>query len=137
MYPMNCSASFRNAWRTTARCATSTLSEIRADLQRLKRDSASAGVAQAAPVTGIAGNRKILIDCRRGRGNAFTVAAYFYLHRAPKLTDRDTIILGRVQNTTGDPVFDVTLRQGLASQLAQSPFLSLASEERIQQTLQV
>jgi hypothetical protein len=38
-------------------------------------------------------------------------------------------------NTTGDPVFDGTLRQGLAVQLEQSPFLSLISEERLQQTL--
>ncbi len=40
-------------------------------------------------------------------------------------------------NTTGDPVFDGTLRQGLAIQLAQSPFLSLVSDERIQKTLRL
>ena len=63
--------------------------------------------------------------------------AYFYLHRAPKLTDRDTIILAEFKNKTGDPVFDETLRQGLAVQLEQSPFLSLISEQRIQQTLRL
>ena len=62
-------------------------------------------------------------------------AAYFYLHRAPKLTSTDTIVLAEFTNTTGDPVFDDTMRQGLAVQLQQSPFLSLISEERIRRTL--
>ena len=58
-----------------------------------------------------------------------------YLHRKPKLTDKDTIVLADFTNTTGDPVFDDTLRQGLAVQLEQSPFLSIVPDERIQQTL--
>lgn len=66
---------------------------------------------------------------------ALSVGAYFYLHRPPKLTDKDTIVLADFANSTGDPVFDNTLRQGLAVQLEQSPFLSLISEERIKQTL--
>ena len=53
------------------------------------------------------------------------------------LTDRDTIILADFTNTTGDPVFDGTLRQGLAVQLDQSPFLRLISDERVQQTLRL
>ena len=65
---------------------------------------------------------------------ALSVAGYFYLHRAPKLTDKDTIVLADFTNTTGDPVFDGTLRQGMAVQLEQSPFLSLVSEERIQKS---
>ena len=44
-------------------------------------------------------------------------------------------MLAEFTNTTGDPVFDDTLRQGLAVQLQQSPFLSLISEERIRRTL--
>lgn len=59
----------------------------------------------------------------------------FLLHGTPKLTDKDTIVLAEFINRTGDPVFDGTLRQGLAVELAQSPFLSLISEERIQQML--
>src|SRR5215831_17833039 len=61
--------------------------------------------------------------------------AYFYFHRAPKLTDKDTIVLADFDNKTGDPVFDDTLRQGLAVELQQSPFLSLISDTRIQQAL--
>ena len=68
---------------------------------------------------------------------ALSAGAYFYIDRAPKLTDRDTIILADFKNTTGDPVFDETLRQGLAIQLEQSPYLSLISDERIQQSLRL
>jgi eukaryotic-like serine/threonine-protein kinase len=58
-------------------------------------------------------------------------------HKKPKLTDKDTIVLADFTNTTGDAVFDGTLRQGLTVQLGQSPFLSLLSEERVRQTLQL
>jgi DNA-binding winged helix-turn-helix (wHTH) protein/tetratricopeptide (TPR) repeat protein len=51
------------------------------------------------------------------------------------LTGKDTVVLADFLNSTGDPVFDGTLRQGLAVQLAQSPFLSLVSEERMRQIL--
>jgi DNA-binding winged helix-turn-helix (wHTH) protein/tetratricopeptide (TPR) repeat protein len=55
--------------------------------------------------------------------------------RPAKLTDKDTVVLADFANTTGDPVFDGALRQGLSSQLEQSPFLNLLSDERIAQTL--
>src|SRR5260370_25066133 len=51
------------------------------------------------------------------------------------LTEKDTIVLADFANATGDPVFDGTLRQGLSVQLEQSPFLSIISDEKIQQTL--
>jgi eukaryotic-like serine/threonine-protein kinase len=64
-------------------------------------------------------------------------ATYFYLRpaRAAKLTDQDTVVLSDFTNTTGDSVFDGTLRQGLSSQLEQSPFLNLLSDQKISQTL--
>src|SRR6266568_1974125 len=62
---------------------------------------------------------------------------YWRSHRFPKLTEKDTIVLGDFTNTTGDPVFDGTLREGLSVELEQSPFLSLESEEGIQQTLRM
>jgi eukaryotic-like serine/threonine-protein kinase len=65
----------------------------------------------------------------------FAAAGYFSLHRASKLTAKDTIVLAEFENKTGDSVFDDTLRQGLAVQLEQSPFLTLVSEQRIQQVL--
>src|SRR5579864_1641686 len=51
------------------------------------------------------------------------------------LTDKDTVVLADFTNSTGDPVFDAALRQGLSAQLEQSPFLNLLSDERIAQTL--
>ncbi len=109
-------------------------SEIRADLKRLKRDT-SAGVstrhATARP------KRWKLIVPAAAAVLALLVAGYFYFHRAPKLTDKDTIILADFINKTGDPVFDGTLRQGLAVQLEQSPFLSLVSDEKIQKALRL
>ena len=66
---------------------------------------------------------------------ALFAATYLYLHRAPKLTAKDTVILADFENKTGDPVFDQTLRQGLVVQLEQSPFLRLASEASIKQAL--
>jgi tetratricopeptide (TPR) repeat protein len=65
-----------------------------------------------------------------------TAGAWYFLSSKKKpLTDKDTIVLADFANTTGDPVFDGTLRQGLASQLEQTPFLSLISDSQIAQTL--
>jgi tetratricopeptide (TPR) repeat protein len=66
---------------------------------------------------------------------ALCAAGYLYLHRAPKLTTKDTIVLAEFENKTSDPVFDQTLRQGLAVQLEQSPFLTLVSDQQIRQVL--
>lgn len=55
----------------------------------------------------------------------------------PMLTDKDTVVLADFENTTGDPVFDGTLRQGLAVQLEQSPFLTLVSDVTVRQTLRL
>ena len=65
------------------------------------------------------------------------LAAVFYwrANRATELTEKDTIVIAEFDNKTGDPVFDSTLRQGLSSQLEQSPFLNLLSDRRIAETL--
>ena len=61
----------------------------------------------------------------------------FFSRKAHALTDKDTVVLADFTNTTGDTVFDGTLRQGLSVQLEQSPFLSIISDQQIQQTLQM
>jgi serine/threonine protein kinase len=68
---------------------------------------------------------------------ALIVSGYFYFERPRKLTDKDTIVLADFTNKTDDPVFDDALRQGLAAELEQSPFLSLVPDERIQATLRL
>jgi eukaryotic-like serine/threonine-protein kinase len=62
---------------------------------------------------------------------------FHYSRRPPALTEKDTIVLADFDNKTGDPVFDETLRQGMAVQLEQPPFLSLISDERIRQMLRL
>src|SRR5262249_17370683 len=65
---------------------------------------------------------------------AAVIVGYFY-SRKPPLSERDVIVLSEFVNTTGDPVFDGTLKQALAVQLDQSPFLNVFPEERVNDTL--
>jgi eukaryotic-like serine/threonine-protein kinase len=110
-------------------------SEVRTDLQRLKLDTDSGRETVTADfrANNLAKRRKVILPA--AAAVLAMAAGYFYLHRTPRLTDKDKIILADFTNTTGDPVFDGTLRQGLAIQLEQSPFLSLVSEARIRQML--
>jgi serine/threonine protein kinase/predicted Zn-dependent protease len=113
-------------------------SDIRADLQRLKRDSESGrltSVASAATLH-VGMSRRLAIPV------AFAVVAlgglgYFYFHRAPKLTDKDSIVLTDFNNKTADVVFDDTLKQALVVALEQSPFLNVLSDRKVSETLQM
>jgi len=58
-------------------------------------------------------------------------------HTSAKLTEKDTIVLADFSNTTGDGIFDDTLKQALATQLAQSPFLNILSDQRVNETLRM
>ena len=119
-------------------------SEMRADLQRSKRDSDALRL-QAPPRPASRRN----LETRIFIGAVLltvAIAALLFLHfrshqakltSPAKLTNKDTLVLADFTNTTGDPVFDGTLRQGLSVQLEQSPFLSLVSEQQIQQTLRM
>ena len=62
---------------------------------------------------------------------------YWRSHRAPKLNEQDTLVLADFDNTTGDPVFDDTLKQAISVQLGQSPFLNILSDARIRATLKL
>lgn len=65
-------------------------------------------------------------------------AAGLYLQwKKPRLTEKDTIVLADFANTTGDPVFDDTLKQGLRVQLEQSPFLNILSDQKVNEELQM
>ena len=114
--------------------------DIHADLQRLKRDSdsgqaniatAEAGLKPAPESTRwklIAGAIMLILVLGVGGWLIFS-------RKAHALTDKDTIVISDFTNTTGDTVFDGTLRQGLSVQLEQSPFLSIVSDQQILQTL--
>ena len=62
---------------------------------------------------------------------------YYRSRQAKPLTDRDSIVLADFTNTTGDSVFDDTLKQGLSVQLEQSPFLNLVSDSTVNETLKL
>lgn len=68
---------------------------------------------------------------------AIAGAIYWRSHGVPKLTEQDTLVLADFSNTTGDPVFDDTLKQAIAAQLGQSPFLNILSDARIRATLRL
>ena len=104
------------------------------------------GIVQSADPVAVAINAETSAGSENGKRlriiaaaavGALLVAltAYLSLHGPSKLTDKDTIVLADFANTTGDPIFDLTLRQGMAVQLDQSPFLSLISEARIHRIL--
>jgi tetratricopeptide (TPR) repeat protein/predicted Ser/Thr protein kinase len=145
-------------------------SDLRADLQRVKRDSergrfAAAGVAENAVETRDVPTRKASSATGRfstsPRGVALTpdrsyrrVAVLFAIvivglavsgavywrsrHRpTARLTEKDSIVMAEFANTTGDPVFDETLKQALAVQLEQSPFLNVLSDRKVAQTLRL
>jgi eukaryotic-like serine/threonine-protein kinase len=116
--------------------------EICTDMQRLKRDSDSSRANVVAVEAGVKPARKS-IRWMAATGATILVIGLvvggwlLYSRKARALTAKDTIVLADFTNTTGDPVFDGTLRQGLSVQLEQSPFLSIISDEQIKQTLQM
>jgi len=63
------------------------------------------------------------------------VMFFLYQRRKPALTEKDTLLLADFVNTTGDAVFDGTLKQALAVQLEQSPFLNILSQQSVRETL--
>jgi eukaryotic-like serine/threonine-protein kinase len=148
--------------------------DLRAELQRLKRDTdsnrsavvsedqvlpvsassvpvAASGQAVAAPVTAAAasqsGSAPLPVKAVTSKKKLFFIAAiaivligalvtFFYSRRAVALSEKDFILLTDFVNTTGDPVFDGTLKQALAVQLEQSPFLNVYPQERVKEALQ-
>jgi len=68
---------------------------------------------------------------------AGAVAAAWLLRRPPALTERDSIVVGTIENNTGDPLFDDALVAALKLQLGQSPFLDIVADNRIRETLRL
>lgn len=88
----------------------------------------------------------IATEIRRHKKGAALIAALFivvvavgafvyFSRKTAALTERDTVLLADFVNTTGEPVFDGTLKQALAVQLGQSPFLNIYPDERVNETL--
>jgi len=98
--------------------------------------SASVKVAEV-PVAGRKKLWKILVPAAVVLVAAIVAGVFFLRPRpaAAPLTEKDTVVLADFDNKTGDPVFDDALKQALAVQLGQSPFLNILSERKVEETL--
>ncbi len=112
---------------------------VRTDLQRLKRDSDSARLSPTAEVRNASRLRKSWKTAAAAAiaAGALVAGGYLYFHPKPRLSEEDTLVLADFTNTTGDPVFDDTLKQAISVQLAQSPFLNILSNARTRATLRL
>jgi predicted Zn-dependent protease len=115
--------------------------DLRSDLLNVKRviESGTRAVVSAVPAAArpkrhIAG---WVLALSAALAIVVTVGVFLYSHRATALTEKDTIVLADFDNKTGDPVFDETLKQALAVDLGQSPFLNILSDRRVAATLRM
>jgi eukaryotic-like serine/threonine-protein kinase len=140
-------------------------SEMHADLARLRRDTtsrsvpvaaahdsspapvSSGAVAAATPAQAPSGSTTITLPSWTTSKRTWALIAsamvvalgvFFFTHRsAHALTDKDLILVTDFTNTTGDPVFDGTLKSATAVGLGQSPYLNVVSDQKVQQTLKL
>jgi len=112
--------------------------DIRNALQQLKGGSNSVGLptSEARVRTRIPKRWRIVVPAAIAVV-ALAASTYLYFQRTPKLMKDDILVLADFTNTTGDPVFDDTLKQAISVQLAQSPFLNILSNARTRATLKL
>jgi eukaryotic-like serine/threonine-protein kinase len=121
-------------------------SEMRADLQRLKRASESG----PRPAASLGTTTQLPRIASLRIANLWTVVVpllvvamllaaglYYHLHRSNPLTEKDTIVLADFSNSTGDAVFDDALKTALNISLRQSPFLNVLADSEVAKTLQL
>ena len=119
--------------------------DLRTDLQRLKRDSESGRSSAAGSSTVV-----VLEPTPASVGKVWKIAVaallvsllvtgglYYRWHQNKRLTDKDTIVLTDFANSTGDAVFDDTLKTALTVSLRQSPFLNVLSDSNVARTLRL
>jgi len=138
--------------------------DIRTDLQRLKRDSESKRIvlspepveAEARPGSTRRTAAPTASSSQTGGSQhpglrimapaaglalifVFVLVAslYFHFRKPTQLTDKDVVVIADFANTTGDPVFDSTLKEALAVDLEQSPFLNVLSDRKLSETLKL
>ncbi|MGB7131020.1 MAG: protein kinase [Candidatus Sulfotelmatobacter sp.] len=122
-------------------------SDIRTDLQRLKRDTESGHSSAASPGTLAVAEVPAMRDAKLWKmavpvlliiALVASGGLYYRLHQPSKrLTEKDTIVLADFANSTGDTIFDDTLKTGLSVSLRQSPFLNVVSDSEVTKTLRL
>ena len=122
--------------------------DLRTDLRRMKRDMES-GRSLAVSSSKVTGMQEAPAATRGKLWNMVVPAAvllvaaliaggfYYRSHPTKPLTEKDTIVLADLTNTTGEKVFDRTLKQALSIQLEQSPYLKLLSDQKVRSTLKL
>jgi serine/threonine protein kinase len=117
--------------------------EMRADLQRLRRDTESGRSPAASSSNMAVGEAPAVRSATRWKVAVPVLlivllvgGLYYRSHRTKPLTDKDTIVLADFANSTGDAVFDDTLKTALNVSLRQSPFLNVLSDSDVAKTLQ-
>ena len=114
-------------------------SEMRSELQRLKRDTESHRLVPAAGTVPVRRSSRAVWIAGAAALVIAVIASftgYFLLHsRNGRLTGKDTIVLADFANSTGDAVFDDTLKTALSVSLSQSPFLNVLSDNKVADTL--
>jgi serine/threonine protein kinase len=116
--------------------------DMQTDLQRLKRDSESERGNFSGPMAASVQPRSVLQRHWKLLSPAALIAVlagtfFFHSRKARPLREADTIVLSDFGNATGDPVFDDTLKLALSIQLAQSPFLNVLSNQKIDAQLRL
>ncbi|MGD0267583.1 MAG: serine/threonine-protein kinase [Candidatus Sulfotelmatobacter sp.] len=97
----------------------------------------AASSAQVVPLARTMPGLKILAAGILASAALLSVFLYFHFRKPPQLTDKDVIVIADFANTTGDPVFDSTLKEALAVDLEQSPFLNVLSDRRLNEILKL
>src|SRR5580704_1070874 len=122
--------------------------ETRTDLQRLKRDTESGRATATSAIKSNSPAGSTAPGKTRRMKLAVAIAAalivitgiagwLYYARRAQALSERDTIVLGDFTNTTGDAIFDDTLKTALSVSLRQSPFLNVLSDSEVAKNLKL
>ncbi|HEY7855814.1 MAG TPA: protein kinase [Terriglobales bacterium] len=108
------------------------------DLRRALRPGLTSSAAAASPSPLAGRRRRRLTMAAAAALAALAIGGYWLVHRrAPPMSAKDTVVLADFTNSTGDAMFDGSLRQALAVDLEQSPFLTLVSDQRMAQTAQL
>jgi hypothetical protein len=102
-----------------------------------KRPQSAVDLAHALNSAPLARTNRLWMVCAAVVVLALLAAGLYFFRSTPKLTGKNTIVLADFVNNTGDPIFDNTLRQGLAIQLEQSPFLTIMDDEQVQRVLRL
>jgi tetratricopeptide (TPR) repeat protein len=117
-----------------------TAADLRSDLKRLRRAGESVSIpvaAAASPAPAPTRGRGTILALLAAVTALVIAGVFFYSSRTRAFVERDTVVIADFANSTGEPVFDDTLKEALDVQLRQSPFLTVIPDQRVQSTLRL